>query len=103
MPRLTFDPSISVRSLAELFSIAMAMEAEAAARYLNLAERMRGADREDLASLFEGLARDKSSHGDEIAAWSRLDDAARSTILAAVAVRRGERLSAPPGSGNRHV
>ena len=50
-----------------------------------------------------GLCRGCSRTLDEIAAWSRLDDAARSTILAAVAVRRGERLSAPPGSGNRHV
>ena len=50
-----------------------------------------------------GLCRGCSRTLDEIAAWSRLDDAARSTILAVVAVRRGERLSAPPGSGNRHV
>ena len=50
-----------------------------------------------------GLCRGCSRTLDEIAAWSRLDDAARSTILAAVAVCRGEGLSAPPGSGNRHV
>ncbi len=50
-----------------------------------------------------GLCQGCSRTLDEIAAWSRLDDAARTTILAAVAARRGERLSAPPGSGNRHV
>ncbi len=50
-----------------------------------------------------GLCRGCSRTLDEIAAWSRLDDAARSTILAAVAVRRGERRSAPPGRGNQHV
>ena len=50
-----------------------------------------------------GLCQGCSRTLDEIAAWSRLDDAARSTILAAVAVRRGERRSAPPGRGNQHV
>lgn len=71
MPRLTFDPSISVRSLDELFSIALAMEKDSAARYLRLADRMRGEGREDLASLFEGLARNGSGLGEEIAARLR--------------------------------
>ena len=50
-----------------------------------------------------GLCRGCSRTLDEIAAWSRLDDAARTTILAAVAVRRGERRSAAPNSSKQHV
>jgi predicted Fe-S protein YdhL (DUF1289 family) len=42
-----------------------------------------------------GLCRGCLRTLDEIAAWSRLDDAARTTILAAVAVRRGERRQRP--------
>ncbi|HMO30463.1 ferritin family protein [Enterovirga sp.] len=71
MPHLTSDPSISIPSRSELFSIAMAMEADSAARYLEIADRMREAGKEDLAQVFETLARTKLAHRDEIAARAR--------------------------------
>ncbi len=50
-----------------------------------------------------GLCRGCHRTLDEIAAWSRLDDAARTNILAAVASRRGERPPAAPNSSKQHV
>ena len=51
-----------VRSPAELYAHAIAIEREAAGRYAELAARMRDESNEDLAALFAGLAKLEAGH-----------------------------------------
>lgn len=64
-------PPDAVRSLDELFAIAEAMEHEAATRYTQLAERMRGEGQAQLADMFERLAADENGHEASVSNWSR--------------------------------
>jgi rubrerythrin len=64
-------PPDAVRSLDELFAIAYAMEQEAAARYGQLAARMRVEGNPDLAALFERLASEEQGHEGSVVNWSR--------------------------------
>lgn len=54
-----------------LFSLAAAMEREAARRYAELADEVRAVGHDDVAEVFEELAREESSHETGIAEWSR--------------------------------
>lgn len=71
MSLLRTEPPAAVRSLDELFAIAAAMEQEAAARYAELADRMRAADLPAVADAFERLAEAERGHADHVAGWSR--------------------------------
>lgn len=51
-----------IASIAELYAHAIAIEREAAARYAELAERMRDESNDDLAELFAGLAALEAGH-----------------------------------------
>ena len=64
-------PPDAVRSLDELFAIAQAMEHEAAARYAQLAERVRAEGSPELAALFEQLASEEWGHEGSVQDWSR--------------------------------
>jgi rubrerythrin len=70
MSLLKSEPSAPVRTLDELFAIAHAMENEAAARYAEIAERMRAEGNPDLAGVFEKLSVDEKGHLDGVMRWS---------------------------------
>lgn len=55
----------------ELFAIAQAMEQEAAARYTQLATRVRAEGNGALADLFERLAEEERGHEGAVSNWSR--------------------------------
>ncbi|MCO5091753.1 ferritin family protein [Bosea sp. (in: a-proteobacteria)] len=71
MSLLKAEPSTPVRTLEELFSIAHAMEREAAHRYAEIAERMKGAGNFGLAAVFERLSADEQGHLAQVAHWSQ--------------------------------
>jgi rubrerythrin len=71
MSLLKSEPADSVKSLEELFAIAAAMEQEAAARYAEIAARMRQEGDPALADVFERLSADEQGHLDEVVSWSR--------------------------------
>lgn len=70
MSLLKSEPADSVKSLEELFAIAAAMEQEAAARYAEIAARMRQEGDPALAEVFERLSADEQSHFDSVVHWS---------------------------------
>jgi rubrerythrin len=70
MSLLKSEPSAPVKTLDELFAIAHAMEAEAAARYAEIAARMRAEGDLDLADVFERLSEDEKGHVDGVMRWS---------------------------------
>jgi rubrerythrin len=55
-----------VNTVGELLALALAMELRAAARFRRLAGRMREDGRDDLAVLFEGLAREEDAHAERL-------------------------------------
>ena len=57
---------MSIRTPPELYAHAIAIEREAAARYAQLAERMADEGREDLARIFDMLARAEAEHLDAL-------------------------------------
>lgn len=63
-------PVTSVASIEELMGIAVAMEAEAARRYEQLARRTEGLDQPELVALFRELARLERDHERGLAAWA---------------------------------
>ncbi|MBS0524517.1 MAG: hypothetical protein JSS04_12895 [Proteobacteria bacterium] len=63
---LNADPSIEVASIGQIFAVAIAMEEEAAARYRDLAERMRLQGVRDLESLFRFLADIEEKHAGQV-------------------------------------
>lgn len=71
MTRLTSDPSVPIRSMDELLAIALVMEKDSADRYTDLAERMRGAGRQELADVFERLVYEEHSHMEMVVRWSK--------------------------------
>ncbi|GAU87066.1 ferritin family protein [Bosea sp. BIWAKO-01] len=71
MSLLKAEPSGPVKSLAELFAIAFAMEQEAAGRYAALGVQMRSEGETALAEAFEKLAADEREHLDSITDWSQ--------------------------------
>jgi rubrerythrin len=70
MSKLKQEPPQGVRSLDELFAIAYAMEEEAAARYTELATRLRSDENPELAEVFQRLAEDEKGHLDSVVTWS---------------------------------
>lgn len=71
MPQMKAEPPAPVRSLAELFAIAYALEQEAAERYRALADKMREHGSPSTAAVFDRLAQQECGHGDEITRLSR--------------------------------
>ncbi|MBM6579858.1 ferritin family protein [Microvirga sp. BT689] len=71
MPLLKQEPPGPVKSLAELFAIAAAMEQEAATRYAEIAARMRKEGDPALAELFERLSADERGHLNSVVHWSQ--------------------------------
>jgi rubrerythrin len=71
MSLLKTEPVDSIRSMDELFAVAHAMEHEAAARYNDIARRMRADGNASLADVFEHLADEERSHVDSVVHWSR--------------------------------
>lgn len=69
MSLLKEEPAGSVKSLEELFAIAAAMEEEAAARYAEMAARLRQED-PALSEVFERLSADEQGHLDRVVHWS---------------------------------
>ena len=70
MSLLKSEPVDAIRSMEELFAVAHAMEREAAARYDELAHRLRAEGNQALAELFEHLAAEERSHVDSVVRWS---------------------------------
>jgi len=60
--RAAYSRSMAITSAAELYAHAIAIEREAAARYAQFAERMADDGREDLARIFDLLARAEAGH-----------------------------------------
>jgi rubrerythrin len=71
MSILKAEPPAPVRSLGELFAIALTLEIEAGARYAELAQNMRGLGLPEVAAVFDRLVAEESSHAEEIGRWSR--------------------------------
>lgn len=59
----------AVKSMDELLALARAMEQEAIAGYVALAERMRHEDRSDLAEVFEALRAEEEGHLGNVERW----------------------------------
>ncbi|SDB74326.1 Rubrerythrin [Belnapia rosea] len=70
MSLLRGEPPASVRSLAELFAIAMALETEAAQRYAALDEQMLAVGQQGVAEVFRHLAAEERGHADHVRDWS---------------------------------
>lgn len=69
MSHLTSGSTTVVHSLGELVATAVKMEKESAIRYADLAAKMRGAGRQDVAEVFEGLAKEESGHAETVMEW----------------------------------
>lgn len=70
MSLLSAEPPGGVQSLAELFAIACVLEEEAAARYRELAVRMREHGAPSAAAVFERLAEIEREHGARVIHWA---------------------------------
>jgi rubrerythrin len=70
MSLLKTEPPEGVRSLAELFAVAYALEEQAAVCYREMAARMRELGAPSTAAVFEHLAESESEHRDRIKSWS---------------------------------
>lgn len=83
MTRLKPEPLSSVRSLEELLAIDRAIKAEAANRYAELAEQMRGIGNETVAGIFQRLSHDEleSTAPLELQARERLGHAPSPTTV----------------------
>ncbi|MTW18861.1 rubrerythrin family protein [Rhodoplanes serenus] len=73
MTRVEAIPPAPLRSLAELFAVADAMERDAVAYYAAMASAMHARDDRELARVFERLADIERGHVAEIGAWRRSD------------------------------
>lgn len=71
MSTLKSEPPRPVASIEELFAIAHAMEQEAAARYSEIALRLRAEGNPALAGVFDRLAADERAHLDNVVRWSQ--------------------------------
>lgn len=70
MPKLKAEPAGRVRSIRELFALARAMEADAAARYSETATLLRQQQVPELAEVFDRLAAAERGHVAQVAAWA---------------------------------
>jgi rubrerythrin len=68
---LRAEPAGTLRSLDELFSLANAMEQEAASKYAELAGEMTRQNRSELAAVFSDLAAAEREHVDSVQRWSQ--------------------------------
>lgn len=71
MSRLASEPVGTVKSMAQLFAIAAAMEQAAIDGYTKLAERMRAESQPDLAEVFERLIAEERTHLANVDHWCR--------------------------------
>jgi rubrerythrin len=76
MSPLRSEPAKPLRTLDEFFAIAQRLEQEAAARYAQLATRMRALDLPEVAAVFEHLAAEERGHADRVEDWSRSETGA---------------------------
>jgi rubrerythrin len=76
MSLLRSEPPEPMRSLGEFFALAQALEEEAAARYAELAGRMRTLDLPEVAAVFERLAAEERGHADQVEGWARAETGA---------------------------
>jgi len=67
---VTFSTVPEVRTVEDLFTIATAMEHEAACRYGELAERLERQGDGSLTALFRRLEKEESGHEDGLGAWA---------------------------------
>ena len=70
-----------VASMNELLALARSMEQESIDGYIALAERMRGMDRPDLATVFEALVAEEESHLGKVDDWQQATGQPRATIV----------------------
>lgn len=70
MTHLKAEPAGPVRSMAEFFALARAMELDAATRYDEIARQLRQQHETGLAVVFETLAETERRHSDEVNLWS---------------------------------
>lgn len=68
---LKAEPAGALHSLDELFSLANAMEQEAASKYSELAQEMGRQNRSELAAVFSDLAAAEREHVDSVTRWSQ--------------------------------
>lgn len=74
MASLKAEPAGRVRSMAEFFALARAMEADAAARYTETARQLREQDGGDLADVFDRLAETEQGHVHQVEQWAKHRD-----------------------------
>ena len=70
MPGLKAEPPGPVRSLAEFFALAHAMESDAVARYTKAADLLHQQGADDLSEIFARLAEVERGHVDQVNAWA---------------------------------
>lgn len=70
MSALKTEPFAAVTSMDELLAIAYAMEQQAIAGYLELAERMRRENEPELAAVFDRLVGEERQHLGNVVTWS---------------------------------
>lgn len=78
---VTFSTVPEIRTVADLFAIATAMEHEAARRYAGLAERLERQGEAGLAALFRRLEQEENGHEDGLGAWAGRQGITPSTTL----------------------
>lgn len=70
MTSLKAEPAGRIRSMAEFFALAHAMELDAATRYTEIARQLRQQDEGALADVFDGLAETERGHIREVDQWA---------------------------------
>lgn len=71
MARLEAEPFVNIRTMAELFAVAAAMESQAIAGYSELARRMYDEDKPELGEVFERLVAEETAHLGNVERWSQ--------------------------------
>ena len=80
MSTLKAEPAGRVRSMSEFFALARAMEADAAARYIETARQLRQRGETALAEVFDRLAEAERGHVQQVTAWAANQDEASSAV-----------------------
>lgn len=70
MPTLKAEPAGRIRSMAEFFALARAMELDAATRYAEIARQLREQDEAELADVFDRLSETERGHIREVDQWA---------------------------------
>ena len=98
MSRLRAEPP-SITTLPELLATAAAMEREAIAGYTDLAARMRGHGRMELAAVFERLIAEETDHLAQVEDWSAAADIGHQSAVIQSAVIAGAEMFDDEDSG----